>query len=89
MDAEASHVERWYVERFLTLRDTVFQDERSYFHRYGSLSTEAAIETARQIWREINYANLVENILPTRERAHLILGKGVDHSVERVRLRKI
>jgi type I pantothenate kinase len=89
VDAEATHVERWYVERFLTLRDTVFQDERSYFHRYGSLSTEAAIETAKRIWREINYANLVENILPTRERAHLILEKGPDHSVERVKLRKI
>ena len=89
VDAQETHIEHWYVERFLTLRDTVFQSEKSYFHRYASLTREEAVATARSIWREINGANLEENILPTRERAHLILRKGADHSVERVRLRKI
>jgi len=44
---------------------------------------------AGQIWRDINEPNLLENILPTRERAHLILEKGPDHSVQHVRLRKL
>ncbi|MDN5451102.1 MAG: type I pantothenate kinase, partial [Enterobacterales bacterium] len=32
--------------------------------------------------------NLTQNILPTRERASLIMTKGGNHAVESVRLRK-
>ena len=88
VDAEASHIGEWYLDRFLTLRDTAFRDEASYFHRYSSLSDEDALAEGRRIWREINEVNLEENILPTRERATLILHKGADHAVQRVRLRR-
>ncbi|MDQ2839722.1 MAG: type I pantothenate kinase [Acidobacteriota bacterium] len=87
IDADEATVERWYVERFLRLRETVFQNKASYFHRYASLSESEAAQTARQIWREINLINLRENIQPTRERAHLILEKGEYHDVSNVRLR--
>jgi type I pantothenate kinase len=89
VDAEDDDLERWYVDRFLTLRDTVFQDKESYFNRYASLSTQEARELARGIWAEINGPNLVQNIKPTRDRARLILEKGPDHSVRSVRLRKL
>jgi type I pantothenate kinase len=89
IDADETHIERWYVERFLALRETVFRDPRSYFHRYASLSEMDAVATARQIWTDINGVNLRENIAPTRDRASLLLEKGADHTVERVRLRKI
>jgi len=89
VDADETDIEAWYIQRFLTLRETVFRDEASYFHRYSSLSIEEAVEVARQIWREINWVNLKENIQPTRDRRHLILDKGRDHSVQRVKLRKI
>lgn len=88
VDADAEDIERWYLERFLILRDTAFRDPSSYFHHYASLSEEESVEVGRQIWREINEVNLVENILPTRERADLILEKGADHRVEEVWLRK-
>jgi type I pantothenate kinase len=89
VDALEADIERWYIERFLTLRDTVFQSERSYFHRFASLTTDEAVSTARDIWASINAVNLRENIEPTRQRAHLILEKGTDHSVHTVRLRKL
>jgi type I pantothenate kinase len=89
VDAAEADLERWYVERFLVLRDSVFQDKTSYFHHYADLTTEQAIEKATQIWRDINRANLRANILPTRERAHLILEKGPDHVVRKIRLRKL
>ncbi len=89
LDAAEHIVERWYVERFLRLRETVFQNASSYFHRYAQLSESEAVETARQIWREINLVNLRENIRPTKERAHLILEKGEQHSVEKIRLRRV
>ena len=89
VDADDAHVRRWYVERFRRLRDTAFQDPRSYFRRYASLSDQDADRTATEIWDQINGRNLVENILPTRTRADLILGKGADHAVQRVWLRKL
>jgi len=89
LDADVATVEHWYVERFLRLRETVFQNKASYFHRYASLSEAEAVETANTIWREINLVNLQENIGPTRERAHLILEKAEDHAVQGVRLRRI
>jgi len=71
----------------MTLRKTIFRDPASYFHHYAELSDEEAREVARGIWRSINLLNLRENILPTRERANLILDKGTDHAVQRIRLR--
>jgi type I pantothenate kinase len=82
-------IEKWFSERFLTLRDTVFKDESSYFHRYAHLSTEEARQVAAEIWSGINGVNLRENIVPTRERADLILEKGEDHEAVGVRLRKL
>ena len=89
VDANEADIEQWYVERFLALRDTVFRNPSSYFHRYATLTPEDAAATGRTIWRSINLANLRQNVLPTRERAHLILEKGRDHAVRRVRLRKL
>jgi type I pantothenate kinase len=89
VDAAESDIEQWYIERFQALRETVFQRESSYFHRYADLSAAESVETARRLWTTINLINLRENILPTRERAHLILEKGRDHAVRRVRLRKL
>jgi type I pantothenate kinase len=89
VDADEAHIKQWYVDRFLTLRETVFKDPSAYFHRYASLSDLEAKRTALRIWTDINGLNLRENILPTRERAHLILDKAADHSVTGVKLRKI
>ena len=89
VDAEEEQIERWYVARFLKLRDTVFQDPTSYFHRYASLTESEARQTASRIWHEINGPNLRDNIRPTRPRAHLVLRKGPDHLVQQVKLRRL
>lgn len=89
VDADEHHLQQWYVERFLRLRQTAFRDPDSYFRRYSELSVEESIAVARRIWREINGVNLRQNIEPTRERADLILEKGERHTLERVYLRKL
>ena len=89
VDAPEDYVRRWYVERFHALRETAFRKPESYFHRYASLTDERAEQEALGIWERINGLNLRQNILPTRERADLILEKRADHAVERVRLRKL
>ncbi len=89
VDAAVEDVRRWYVERFLTLRATVFRNPDSYFARYANLTDEEAVATALGIWRDINEANLIANIEPTRDRANVVLQKGPDHRVTSVGLRRI
>ena len=89
LDAGDDVLLRWYVDRFLTLRGTAFQNPKSYFHRYSKLTDEEAAATATSIWNRINLVNLYESILPTRQRADLILTKGGSHLVEEVALRRL
>lgn len=89
IDADEEHIEEWYVQRFMKLRDTIFQDPNSFFRHYADLSADEAVEVAKYIWREINGKNLRENIAPTKSRAALLLRKGADHRVVDVLLRRI
>ncbi|HEY2204638.1 MAG TPA: type I pantothenate kinase [Pseudonocardia sp.] len=89
VDAAPEDVRRWYIERFLRLRETAFRDPASYFRRYADLDHASAVARAEQLWDEINGPNLRDNIAPTRGRATLVLGKGPDHAVTRIRLRKL
>jgi type I pantothenate kinase len=89
LDADEAVLRTWYVDRFLTLRETAFKDPASYFHRYAKLSDTEAVRTATSIWQRINLVNLHENILPTRQRADLILTKHESHLIEQVALRKL
>jgi len=89
IDADEAVIRRWYIERFLNLRETAFRDPASYFHRYASITDAEATAIADGLWSRINLLNLRENILPTRPRARLILRKGEDHAVEEVALRRL
>jgi len=88
LDAEERFIRDWFVERLQRLCQTAFRDPKSYFRKYADLSPAEAADFAGGVWDQINGVNLRENILPTRERAHLILEKGPDHRVESVRLRR-
>jgi type I pantothenate kinase len=89
LHAEDHDLEKWYISRFMTLRETAFRDPRSFFKKYADLSDEDAIKTAQSIWKSINLKNLHENILPSKPRADLILTKGHQHKIETVALRKL
>jgi type I pantothenate kinase len=89
IDADEADIMEWYVERFFTLRETVFKDPNSFFRHFAALSNDEARATAETIWTTINGRNLSENILPTRSRASLILRKEADHRVSEVLLHKL
>jgi type I pantothenate kinase len=89
IDADEADIHRWYVDRFMGLRQTAFRDPASFFHRYAEMSEADARAVAEKLWRDINLKNLHENIMPTRPRADLILRKGPDHLVDQVSLRKL
>jgi type I pantothenate kinase len=89
IDADEDQIHKWYISRFMRLRETAFLNPESFFHRYASLSEDAARAIAEGLWENINLKNLRENILPTRPRADLILRKGADHFIKEVALRKL
>jgi type I pantothenate kinase len=89
VDAATADIRRWYVDRFLRLRDTAFRNPASYFARYGGLTETDAVAEANRIWDRVNGPNLAQNVQPTRGRATLVLRKAADHSVRFVRLRKL
>lgn len=89
VDARTEDIEKWYIDRFLHLRETAFREPGAHFSHFADMGDETARAEAREIWQSINLPNLVENILPTRVRASLVLRKGPDHVVQQVRMRKI
>jgi type I pantothenate kinase len=89
VDARTSDISRWYVDRFMSLQRGAFTNPQSYFHRFSKLNEDEAVARARQVWKDINEPNLLENILPTRARADLVLRKDSNHAVSSVLLRKI
>lgn len=88
VDASEKLLKTWYINRFLKFRKGAFSNPDSYFHHYAKLSENEATKIATQLWKEINGLNLKQNILPTRERASLIMTKSANHAVDSVRLRK-
>jgi len=89
LDADPHALRKWYLARFLQLRQTAFQDPKAYFHRYAKISEKEAITIAKDFWDNINLPNLKKNILPTRSRSHLILRKKIDHSINEIWFRKL
>lgn len=89
VDADLADIRNWYLSRFMKLRETAFANPASFFHRHTKVDEATAIATGKHLWKTINEVNLVENILPTRGRANVVLRKGADHLVDRVALRRL
>ena len=87
-EEETEYLIKWYVDRFLKLRENTFDDPSCYFHRYAHMPESEAISLAKMIWQSVNHVNLIKNILPCRNRANLILRKGAEHKIESILLRK-
>ena len=88
VDADADLIEHWYLERFGMLLDTAFQDPENYYYPYAQGDRDQAFAMAKDVWRRVNLPNLIEYILPTRNRADVILHKTTNHKIDRVYLRE-
>lgn len=89
VDAAEEHIADWFVNRFIALKRGAFANSSSYFNVFADLTDEEAAARALHFWSEINLPNLIENVLPTRHRATLVLDKGASHAVQQVLLRKL
>ncbi|MDN5371223.1 MAG: type pantothenate kinase [Carnobacterium sp.] len=88
VDAEAALIEKWYLERFGLLLSTAFKQPGNYYSSYAEGDREAAFEMARGVWKTVNLENLKEFILPTKNRAELIIHKTDNHYIDQILLKK-
>ncbi|AVV98373.1 type I pantothenate kinase [Lactiplantibacillus plantarum] len=88
VDADADLIEDWYLERFKALMKTAFQDPTNYFYPWAIGDPKDAMAMAERVWEEVNLKNLNDYILPTRNRADLILHKVAHHVIDAVYFRK-
>ncbi len=89
VDAPIAYLQQWYCDRIATFLKSTMQDPDAFFHYLTKLPFEEVMLYANKIWREINEPNLINNILPSRYRADCILQKDVDHSVNKILLKKV
>lgn len=79
------NMKKWYLNRFLLLQEEAFQKPDSHFYKYKDIPKDEAITIATDIWESINEVNLTKNILPTKNRADLVLYKNEDHVIEKLK----
>lgn len=88
IDAKEKLLQKWYINRFLSFSKKKFFNSKEYFYRYSKLKKEEIVQKAKIVWKKVNKINLVENIIPTKKRANLIITKGSNHLVKNIKLRK-
>jgi len=87
VDAHERTVFEWYAERFGRLRAADLLEHpfyRSVYRQFATLDDGDLRSVARLVWVEVNGRNLREHILPSRDRADIVVHKGADHRVESV-----
>lgn len=82
IDAEISLIRQWYQKRFLANRYP--KHVINSFLSVKSLTKNQSIAFADYLWDNVNVQNLVENILPTKENAAIIIKKTANHKKETI-----
>lgn len=88
IDAPEYLLQKWYIHRFLNFYNATHTNKKSYFSQYSQLSKNKIASIASSTWNQINAFNLNKNILPTKEHAHLILTKDINHKINSIFLKK-
>ncbi|MBS7576136.1 MULTISPECIES: type I pantothenate kinase [unclassified Enterococcus] len=88
VDAEENLIYNWYIERFKLILELAKDDPQNYYHEVAKWPLKNAIALATDTWNTINKINLMEYILPTRNRADIILHKSQKHYIDAIYLKK-
>ncbi|MFC3932747.1 type I pantothenate kinase [Streptococcus dentapri] len=88
IDADVTHIETWYLERFQTLLTLAEKDSKNYYHALSKMNLDEALLISKNIWKTVNLVNLENYIEPTRNRAELILHKSQNHKIDKIYLKK-
>ncbi|MDR1568626.1 MAG: type I pantothenate kinase [Streptococcaceae bacterium] len=88
VDAKESLIFDWYIERFKLILELAKKNSQNYYHKFADWPIQNAIELATGTWNQINRVNLIEYILPTRNRADVILHKSKQHFIDEIYLKK-
>jgi len=87
VDATVEDLFQWYWERIQSLVAKAINDPQSYFNQFKDMDRDALFAMASEVWETINLKNLNEYILPTRERADIIMKKGPHHIIQSISIK--
>ena len=88
IDAKTDHIRKWYLDRFDLILDEAKHNSDDYYHALALEPRKKARAQAEHIWESVNQRNLEEYILPTKNRADLILHKSNNHFIDYLYIRK-
>lgn len=88
VDADERDLFQWFWTRIQAFIETADENPDSYFQPFKKMDHDTLLSLGKQIWRDINGKNLKEHILPSRERADIILRKNDDHAIQTIFLKK-
>ncbi|UQS84339.1 type I pantothenate kinase [Bombilactobacillus thymidiniphilus] len=90
VDADPQLIEKWFIHRFegFLIEENKNPNPDNFYYQFTKQPLEQALATAHQVWRDVNYNNLVKYIAPTMNRADLILHKTKHHKIDHVLLKK-
>jgi len=83
VDADVDDVERWFVQRFVELSAT----PTGFYVAFAGWPRSRLEAFAHEVWASTNGPNLVDHILPNRDRVDVVVTKGADHTIAAVTLR--
>ncbi|MGH2760743.1 MAG: type I pantothenate kinase [Actinomycetota bacterium] len=85
VNAEEEDVREWFVDRFRRLTAAARDDPSSFYHGFSAIPDDQLTALATSTWDSINGVNLHEHILPSRERAGIIVDKTAAHAIAALR----
>ncbi|MBG0731764.1 type I pantothenate kinase [Lactobacillus crispatus] len=88
IDASENLLEEWFLTRFKCLLDINKDNPNNFFYHWAHIPLDESIDYAKKVWRTVNLVNLRDYIVPTKERANIILYKDVGHRVTSIKIRK-
>lgn len=88
VDAAPEQIEKWFYQRFNLLLDHAEDNPDDFYHQFTKVSTDEAMKRAKYTWGEINLVNLKEYILPTRNRANIVIHKEDSHYIDQLWIKK-
>ena len=88
LDAEEDALFSWFWKRVNTFKDKAKDDPTSYYYAFKDMNEDELYQLAKSVWDNINGKNLHEHILPTKQKADIIIKKASDHSIQEVRIKE-
>ena len=87
LEADDADLERWFLERFRSLRAAAAEDPGAFLHPFRDMPAEVIEGMALDVWRDVNLVVLHDEIRPLAATADVVVHLDADHTITSLGLR--